>query len=91
MVFRGPVFDNGNQTEVGKGQIHLDIHVNLLVAQLGEAIDVLEGFIDEMEDLTSIALLENLVASKNADVEIEPLLHQSSYLRCPSPNLQAVP
>ena len=80
MVFCGPVFDNGNQTEVGKGQIHLDIHVNLLVAQLGEAIDVLEGFINEMEDLTSIALLENLVASKNADVEIEAFLHQSSYL-----------
>ena len=74
------ILDDGDKTEVGQREVHVDVLVYLPVGELGETVEVLIGGVDQVKELTAIASLEHVFLSKFAHVQIVALLYHPGYL-----------
>ena len=68
-----PVLYDGDQVQIGQRKIHVDILVNLLVGEMGEAIEVLERIVDEAEYPLAHATFEDFFLRQRAYVQVVAL------------------
>ena len=75
------VHDGGHEVKVGNLDIVVDQFVNLLLGELAEAVEILVGCIQQVEDLLAAAFLNQFVTGELMDAQVVAFAHHLRNLR----------
>ena len=81
VVVKGVVLDERDHGQVEHLEVHLDILVNLCLRHLAVAIQVTEGFVDDVEHLLSVLCgSEDVLLGEFLDLQVVAFHHHLRYL-----------